>query len=171
MVSQDKRTLLVVFRRDLRVADNPIIHHIATSKELGYAYLLPVYVFPAHQTELSGFIQGGAENPHPEAKSRVGGYWRCGPHRATFIGQAVWDVKESLEALGSGLVIRVGDIVGAVGDLVKGLQQNDHSVGAIWMTSHEGTEEHDDQKAVSSLCEETGAQFKIWTDEKYFIDE
>ncbi|KAK3940593.1 cryptochrome [Diplogelasinospora grovesii] len=164
-------TLIYVLRRDLRVSDNPILHHLATSSDHGFTHLLPVYVFPAQQIEVSGFIRDGGKSPYPEAKSRVGGYWRCGPHRARFIGEAVGDVKRSLASLGSGLVVRVGMPADVVGDLVEGLLEKQHGVGAVWMTDHEGFEEKQDEKAVASVCEKHGVGFKLWLDEKYFIDD
>ena len=163
--------LVYLLRRDLRVSDNPILDHIATSSGHGFTHLLPCYIFPAHQTEVSGFIKGDANNPYPEARSQVAGYWRCGPHRAEFIGQAVLDVKKSLQTLGNDLVIRVGMFGDAVQALVEGLKQNGHSVGAVWMVGHEGVEEARDEEAVASVCEKNGIGFKLWADEKYFIDE
>jgi len=163
--------LVYVLRQDLRVKDNPIFHHLATSEDHSFTHVLPVYVFLSQQTELSGFVQDGDTNPYPEARSQLGGYWRCGPHRARFIGQAVWDLKKSLEALGSGLCIRVGALEDALRGLIEGLVQNGQYVGAVWMTSHVGTEEERDEEAAASVCKETGAQFKLWVDEKYLIDE
>lgn len=165
-----EKTLVVVLRKDLRASDN-VIFHRAASADTEFASLLAVYVCPAQQMDLSGFVKNGEENPHAAPRSKVGGYPRCGPHRVKFIAQAVWDLKKSLEALGSNLVIRVGVIGDVVRDLTRGLEQNGHHVSAVWMTSHEGTEEKADEKAVTSLCEEIGAQCKIWEDEKYFIDE
>ncbi|KAK5653391.1 hypothetical protein OQA88_8876 [Cercophora sp. LCS_1] len=70
--------LVYVLRRDLRVADNPILHHLASNNH-GFTHILPIYVFQAHQVEVSGFLVNGAKSPYPEARSRVGRYWRCGP--------------------------------------------------------------------------------------------
>jgi deoxyribodipyrimidine photo-lyase len=79
-----KNTLVCVLRRDLRISDNPILDGVVTRKD-DFAYFLPLYIFPAEQIELSGFIQDkNAESPYPEARSQLGGFWRCGPHRAKF---------------------------------------------------------------------------------------
>ncbi|KAK0656296.1 DNA photolyase, FAD-binding/Cryptochrome [Cercophora newfieldiana] len=168
---ESAKALLVVLRKDLRVHDNVVFEQAASATGSEFNILVPLYVFSAQQMDLSGFVPGGAENPYPAPRSRVGRYPRCGRHRAEFIGSAVWDLKKSLEALESGLVIRVGIIADVVRDLAKGLEKNGHPVGAVWMTSHEGTEEKADEKAVASLCEGIGAQCKIWEDEKYFIDD
>lgn len=166
------RALIHVIRRDLRVGDNPIIHHLATHAGL-YDLYVPVYVFPSHQIELSGLIPDGSQNPFPPAKSALGRYWRTGPHRVRFIAEAVWHLKSKHESLGSGLVIRVGNIADAVRTLAQGLVDNGQKVdiGAIWMTGHEGSEEKADEKAVEALCGELDAEWKLWVDEKYLIDD
>src|SRR4051812_20077249 len=77
----DSKLLIYLMRRDLRVSDNPILHSLATEKDHGFTHLLPLYVFPAQQVEVSGFIHAeGKKSPYPEARSQVGGFWRCGPH-------------------------------------------------------------------------------------------
>jgi hypothetical protein len=93
-----KKLLVYLMRRDLRVCDNPILHHLGTAKEHGFTHLLPVYVFPAHQVEVSGFIDDpDLKSPYPEARSRIGKFWRCGPHRAKFLAQSVWGITTSPE--------------------------------------------------------------------------
>jgi deoxyribodipyrimidine photo-lyase len=165
------KTLIYLLRRDLRVSDNPILHSISQfskqSKE-PFTHLLPLYIFPSQQVEVSGFLsEDSSKSPFPEARSAVGGFWRCGPHRAKFLGESVWDVKEGLEGLGSGLVIRVG----RVGEVVKSLMEElDGDAGALWMTSEEGVEEKREEREVRAVMKGKGA-FKLWTDEKYFIDE
>lgn len=164
------KVLLYLARRDLRVSDNPILHHIATH-EGEFTHLLPVFVFHPRQIETSGLIEDGSKSPFPEAKSRVGGFWRCGPHRAKFIAEAVWSMKETLESINSGLLIRAGQPGDVTRGLIEGLGSTGLSVAAVWMTGDEGTEEKSDEKAVASVCKELGAAFKLWQDEKYFIDE
>lgn len=164
-------TLIYLIRKDLRVSDNPIFHHLATSTDHGFTHLLPVFVFPPHQIEVSGFIKDGSKSPFPEARSQVGKYWRCGPHRAKFIGESVWNLKTSLEYLESGLLLRVGLLGNVVQNLIDGLHQKQLKVGAVWATGLEGTEEKGDEEAVSTICEKEGVDFKLWVDEKYFIDD
>jgi deoxyribodipyrimidine photo-lyase len=164
-------TLLYLLRRDLRVADNPILHHLATTTDHGFTHFLPIYVFPAHQIEVSGLVRNGAKSPYPEARSQVGGYWRCGPHRVKFTAQSVWNLKESLHALGSGLILRAGMYADVIQHVIEGLAEKEQKVGAVWMVGEESVEEKRDEKAIAALCEKHGIEFKIWMDEKYFIDE
>ena len=79
------RVLVYLVRHDLRVSDNPILHQLASAHDHGFTHLLPIFHFEPHQMEVSGFLKEGKQSPYPEAKSRVGGFWRCGPHRARFI--------------------------------------------------------------------------------------
>lgn len=164
------KLLVYLLRRDLRVCDNPILHHLGTVKDHGFTHLLPIYIFPAHQIEVSGFIDNpDATSPYPEARSRIGKFWRCGPHRAKFLAQSVWDVKESLESMNSGLEIRVGKQSDFVKHLIENLK--DTTLGAVWMTKEDSSEEVVEQNEIASVCKANGVDFKLWVDEKYFIDE
>ncbi|KAK1775691.1 cryptochrome DASH [Copromyces sp. CBS 386.78] len=166
------KVVIYVLRRELRLSDNPIFHHLANpDSNHGFSHLLPVYVFPAQQIDLSGFVPEGSENPHPAPKSAVGGYARCGPYRAKFLAESVWDLKTSLQSNGSDLLVRVGTYKDAVKSLVEGLKAKECQVGAVWMTSHEGSEEKSDEKDVASFCASSGIDFKLWDDEKYFIND
>ena len=62
------------------------------------------------------------------------------------------------------------------GQVVAGLLQNfrkheDTEVYGIWMTSEEGVEEQREERDVRKTAEESGIDFRLWNDEKYFIDE
>lgn len=172
-----QRVLIYLLRRDLRLADNPVFHEIgklASQSHAPFTHVLPVYVFPAQQVEVSGFIRGDAKSPYPEAKSEVGKFWRCGPHRAKFLAEAVWELKTDLESKGSGLIVRAG----MVGDVIKDLlskyeeqKKDEISIAAVWMTDEEGVEEKREVQAVRKAVETSGLDFKLWVDEKYFIDE
>jgi deoxyribodipyrimidine photo-lyase len=170
------RVLIYLLRRDLRLADNPVFHEIfkvSHQSKAPYTHVLPLYVFAAQQIELSGFLSSSdLRSPYPEARSRHGGFWRCGPRRATFLSESVWDLKIALEGVGSGLIIRVG----SVGDVVKDLLEGFKAVGntevfGLWMTSEEGVEEKREEQEVRKVIEKDGKEFRLWVDEKYLIDE
>lgn len=165
------KLLVYLLRRDLRVSDNPILHHLATSSDHGFTHLLPVYVFPPHQIEVSGLLAEGKSSPYPPARSQVGKFWRCGPHRAKFIAESVWDVKNSFEGLDSALVLRAGSFPDVLKHIVDSLNEKQQNVGAVWMTDEKSDEEIQEQNAVSSFCSQKGIDFQIWEDEKYYIDE
>jgi deoxyribodipyrimidine photo-lyase len=92
--------------------------------------------------------------------------------RAKFLAESVWDLKSSLERVGSGLAIRVG----MVGQIATALLQHfkaieDVDVYGVWMTSEEAVEEKREECDVRRAVEEAGIDFRLWKDEKYLIDE
>lgn len=164
--------LLVYFlRRDLRVADNPILHHLSSASDHGFTHLLPIFVFPSQQIEVSGFLKEGEKSPYPPARGEVSKFWRCGPHRARFIAQAAWDVKNSLQELGSGLLIRAGSYHDVLKHVIDSYKDKQDKIGGVWMTEEKSHEEVQDEKSLSQLCSANDVEFKLWLDEKYLIDE
>ncbi|KAF9767748.1 hypothetical protein IL306_015037 [Fusarium sp. DS 682] len=164
------KLLVYLLRRDLRVTDNPVLHHLATSDH-GFTHLLPIYILPPHQIETSGFVAEGHKSPYPLAKSQVGRFWRCGPIRAKFQAESIWDMKQNLENISSGMLIRIGNFDRVLKHLIKSLHENHQSVDTVWMTEDVSKEEVDDQNAVASVCTENNITFKLWQDEKYYIDD
>jgi deoxyribodipyrimidine photo-lyase len=78
-------TTIYWFRNDLRLSDNPALLHASLTSDK----LLPVAVLPAEQETCWGF-------------ARVGG------HRRVFLAQAIDDLAQQLQALGSGLLVLQG---------------------------------------------------------------
>lgn len=169
------RVLVYLLRRDLRFADNPIFFEISKvfqQSQTTYTHLLPVYVFPAQQIEVSGFLNSDSDrSPFPEARSKVAGFWRCGPHRAKFLAESVWDLKQSLIDIGSGLEIRVGMVGQVVREILTASKNDNAEIAGVWMTREEGVEEKREEQDVRRAAEESGVAFKSWADEKYYIDE
>lgn len=169
------RILIYLLRRDLRLADNPVFHHLHKSQQQSHApftHVLPLYVFPAQQVEVGGFLASGSDkSPYPEARSEVGGFWRCGPHRATFVAESIWDLKKALEGVGSGLGIRVGMVGDVIKHLMDGFKESGAEVASVWMTGEEGIEEKREERDVKRVVEEQGKEFRLWLDEKYYVDE
>ncbi|KAJ3133991.1 hypothetical protein HDU90_005339 [Geranomyces variabilis] len=176
---QPQRILLYLLRRDLRLADNPIFAHV---KSAPFTHLLPVYIFPADQIEVSGFVASASASstaacsPYTEARSRIAGFWRCGIHRAKFLAQSVWELKQDLRTVNSDLHLRVGTIADAVRAILSGYESGSNDgaanyVAGVWMTAEEGTEERRQEHDVRRLCQEFKVGFKLWADEKYLIDD
>ena len=169
------RVLIYLLRRDLRLADNPILHEIAKiwqQSQHPYTHLLSLYVVPAQQIEVSGFLAtNGGRSPFPEARSNAAGFWRCGPLRAKFLAESVWNLRESMEKVGSGLDIRVGMLGQVLEDTLNKLKQNHAEIAGVWMTDEEGVEEKREEREVKKAAEAAGVEFKLWVDEKYYIDE
>ncbi|KAF3916877.1 Cryptochrome-1 [Dactylellina cionopaga] len=196
--SENKQKILIyIVRRELRLTDNPVLHHISETLSKGqtrFTHLLPVYVFPARQIEIGGFlskdldkttkIENGTsksptpvESPYPPARSVVGGFPRCGPHRAKFWAESVWDFKISLESVGSGLVIRVGRIddvlEGILNEFKKGQTTGNikREVVGVWITAEEGVAEKTDERNVFRVAGMKGVDVRIWKDEKFLVDD
>lgn len=201
--------LIYLFRRDLRIADNPILHEISkvygqwqkpsktkpppgaqdssADREAGvrlndsdarprsskpFTHLLPLYVFPAQQVEVSGFLDPDeTRSPYLEARSQVGGFWRCGPHRAKFLGETVWNLKDNLKKIDSDLVLRAGRAADVTKALLKEFKEKGTEVSAVWMTAEEGVEEKREEREIRRVVQDEGKSFKLWADEKYFVDE
>lgn len=169
------RILIYLLRRDLRFADNPILTEISKTfqqSQYPYTHLLPVYVFAAQQIETSGFLSSDTErSPYPEARSNAAGFWRCGPHRAKFLAESVWDLKRSMQGIASDVEVRVGMLGQVAKDLLEGFEKEKAEVVGVWMTEEEGVEEKREERDVRRVAEAAGKDFKLWTDEKYFMDE
>ncbi|KAM3416057.1 Cryptochrome DASH [Cercospora zeina] len=171
-----QRVLVYLLRRDLRLADNPVFHEIAklnAQSQKPFTHVLPVFVYPAEQIEVSGFLASEHEkSPYREARSRVGNFWRCGSHRVKFLAESVWDLKRDLQKAQSDLIIRVGSVKDAVSSILDGYRGKEGTeLHGLWMTSEEGWEEKNEEEAVKSLMEKDGKEFKLWVDEKYYIDD
>ncbi|KAI0423887.1 cryptochrome [Xylaria sp. FL1042] len=168
---QEANTVIYLVRHDMRVADNPILDRLASSVDHHFTHLLPLHIIPPHQIEVSGFLKNGTDSPFPEARSEVAHFWRCGPHRARFTAQSLWNLKENLVKLGNDLIIRVGRLDDTLKGLVEGLREHQIKVTAVWMIAEEGYEEERDQKNVAAACSSLGIDFEVCVDEKYFIDD
>ncbi len=86
---------VVLFTRDLRVHDNPVLWHAIAAHER----IVPMFV-------LDAAIQSGGFNH---------------PNRAAFLVDALHDLDTALRDRGAGLVIRRGDVVGEVAALARGV--------------------------------------------------
>lgn len=171
-MGKSKDTLIYLLRHDLRVADNPIFHSLVSKDKHSFAHVLPLYIFNKQQIDLSGFVPSGkeSENPYPAPLSEVGKFPRCGPHRVKFLTETVWDLKEELRKVGSDLCIRVGSTEDVMRELIGKLKASAQNL-TVWMVGEEGTEESDEEQTVRDVCIDKDVEFKLWNDEKYFIDE
>jgi len=133
----DWTILIILLWRDLRISDNPNLNALRNQKDHGFTQLLPLYILSAQQIELSGFIEDDdTKSPDPEARSRLGGFWRCRPHRAEFLAESIQDLKSSLEKIGSGLCIRVGTVSEVITNILE--FDSGKTIGAVWMIREEG---------------------------------
>ncbi len=164
--------LVYLLRRDLRIGDNPILHELSKRGNSAATHLLPIYVFSAQQVEVSGFLAPGqTRSPYPEARSPVGHFWRCGPHRARFLAESVFALRTALERSGSGLVVRVGLLGDVTKSVLEGLKDRGSDLAGVWMTADEASEEKDEERDVRAAATAAGTELRLFADEKYLVDE
>lgn len=167
------RIVVYFLRRDLRIADNAILHVLSVARDYhGYTYLLPVYVLPPDQVEISGLLKDGKTSPYPQARANVSKYWKCGIHRVKFLAESVWDLKENLEYLESGLIIRAGRFQDVLRNIVVHYAGHKESpqVAAVWMTKGSSLEEVREEQEISSACFDLGVKYVPFRDRRAFID-
>ena len=143
-----KEVFVYVLRRDLRVADNPVFRTLSSLSGSKDAYLIPLYVFNPTQYELSGLVKEGQTSPYPEARSRLGSFWRCGPHRIKFLAESLHDIQHSLRQKGSDLIIRAGRTDEVVSNLLQVLTKEGMAVKGVWLTKDFATEEQAEERAI-----------------------
>ncbi|KAJ0871221.1 putative (6-4)DNA photolyase [Helianthus annuus] len=93
-----RRTSIVWFRNDLRVHDNESLSSANTES----SSVLPVYIF----------------DPRDYGKSSSG-FDKTGPYRASFLLESVSTLRQSLQARGSDLIVRIGRPETVIAELVK----------------------------------------------------
>lgn len=93
-----ERTILVWFRKDLRIHDNEILTEAASKGK----YIVPVFFFDPREFEMTSF------------QTR-----KTGVIRARFLIECVADLQSSLKKLGADLIIRLGKPEDILPDLVK----------------------------------------------------
>ncbi|KAF2749211.1 Cryptochrome/photolyase FAD-binding domain-containing protein [Sporormia fimetaria CBS 119925] len=141
-----------------------------------FTHFLPIYVSSPDEFDVSYFPRSAAEAPYPPAKAVDKRFWKTGPHRAQFIAEGVWELQQSMLAIGSGLAIRVGNAIDVVKDILDWYPANplfnaENKVVSIWMTDENSVESVRDQNGVRALAEARGIEFKLWYDQTYFVDE
>lgn len=141
-----RRPGVVWFRSDLRLDDNEALNR-ATAE---CSSVLPVYCF----------------DPRDYTRSPQG-YDRTGPYRATFLLQAVEDLRERLKAAGSDLVIRIGRPEEVIAELAR-------RVGAAGVYCHAEVtyEEQQVEKRVTEAVRAAGAQLhSFWTNTLHSMED
>jgi deoxyribodipyrimidine photo-lyase len=123
--------------------------------------------------ELSGLVKDGKTSPYPSAVNQLSQTWKCGSLRAKFLAESLWDLKESLESLGSGLVIRAGTFDGVLNSIIQhyAADQDGPKVKAVWMTEDVSADQRKEQELVSSICLGLDIKFSLYLDQKYFLHE
>ena len=139
-------TLLVWFRNDLRVRDNEILHEATQRADR----VLPLYCF----------------DPRHFAKTRWG-FDKTGPFRTQFLVESVADLRHSLQARGTDLIVREGTPETIIPKLVRA-----YDVDGVYVHKEVGTEEEAVETAVEEALDATGAIMQYrWGKTLYHADD
>jgi deoxyribodipyrimidine photo-lyase len=141
-----ENTVLVWLRNDLRLHDNEALYKAAvrTKNVVPFVCIDPRLFAPTHL-----------------------GFTKTGARRAQFLLEAITDLRQRLQSIGSNLVVRVGHPAEVVAELQS-------ATGATLLyTSQEVTsEEIADEVAVESVLQQHGARmFTFWQSTLYHVDD
>ncbi len=164
-------TLLYMCRRDLRVEDNAALvwaNDYASRNRI--KHFVPLYIFDARQMEVSGIMSKHVGGRLPPAKHHMSGYWRCGPHRARFIAESVFDFRDGLRALRSDLSIHAGTPLRVIPHIMSVLHAKEVPVRAIVMSQEVDLEALDDEAALVDFCKARGVHLEILNNDRTLID-
>ncbi|KAL8143053.1 hypothetical protein V2J09_016085 [Rumex salicifolius] len=141
-----RRSTIVWFRSDLRVHDNECLNS-ASNESMS---VLPVYCF----------------DPRDYGKSSSG-FDKTGPNRASFLIEAVADLRKSLQARGSDLVVRIGKPETVLVELAK-------SIGADAVYAHRevSKEEVKSELKIENAMKDEGIEVKyFWGSTLYHMED
>ncbi len=96
-------TILIWYRNDLRIHDSPTIYHAGQQN----AQIIPFYCFDIRQFATTSF-----------------GFPKTGKFRAQFLLESVANLRNSLQQLGSNLIVRIGIPETIIPDLASSLNCN-----------------------------------------------
>jgi len=130
-------TALLWFRSDLRLHDNAALVRAADADRL-----LAVHVFDPRWFGTAEF--GG---------SRSFRYGKTGGHRTRFLRQSVGDLRSSLRARGSDLIVRHGDSAAELAGLA-----DEHGADAAYFHTYPTSEEEAIEAAVTEALESRGVE-------------
>lgn len=150
-------TVIIWFRNDLRLKDNPIVYESAELAKKTGVTVAPCYVID------NRFL----------AQHSTWGTPKCGPFRAAFLLQSIMDLKKQLNAIGSDLIIRVGKPEVEIPKLIQSLHSSSSSatiLAASEVTSEEIAVEQNLNIALKSLSPDTKLKL-MWSNTLYHKDD
>lgn len=138
------------FRNDLRLLDNPALHHTVHLSSSANGILLPIFIFDNSRVYGSN------------VKSKLNSSRKCGPRRAQFILEAVADLRHNLERCGSGLIVKVGKPETILGEIARQMNITSSVVDINTVCQAEiCSEELSINEAVTSHLHSQGIQFNL----------
>ncbi|TKA56388.1 hypothetical protein B0A53_01958 [Rhodotorula sp. CCFEE 5036] len=155
-----RKVVLTLHRNDLRLRDNELLHAAHDQAHKDVTHVLPLYVFDERFIELSGLP--GYERQGPEARTRLGKFWRTGAFRARFLVEGVFDMRDSLRKHGSDLLLRFGKMEEVTRDVVRALRDNGDEVLEVFLQSEFYTEELAIERKLRESLKELGVNLRMF---------
>lgn len=147
MSSDTRSTLIYWFRNDLRLHDNAGLQQACTEADV----VIPVYIF-----DLRSFDE------LPDIKVP-----KAGIHRTRFLLESLQDLRQSLRAQGSDLLIRTGNPADVLAELVS-----QHNAKAVYAGQEATPEETQLEVSVRQRLEPAQAELKlVWMLSLYHPDD
>lgn len=140
------KTSIVWFRNDLRLRDNATLTEAITHSD----QIIPVYVFdPSRWRNLDL------------------GFQKTGPFQTEFLLESVQCLKENLQEAGSDLLIKTGDPVKIISELVR-----EYEVDAVYASKEATWEEIKQEKELQKELESEAVDLQlIWQSTLFHVDD
>ncbi|MGB5596038.1 MAG: DASH family cryptochrome [Crocosphaera sp.] len=140
-----KKNILIWYRNDLRIHDHEALHEAINQKSL----IIPFYCFDLRQFEKTSF-----------------GFPKTGNLRGKFLLESVDNLRNSLQNIGSNLIIRIGYPEKIIPQLVKEL-----SIDAVYFHEEVTSEEIQVEKAMKKALSTLNVELKgFWVSTLYHRD-
>eukprot|EP00747_Dinoflagellata_sp_TGD_P171606 gnl/TRDRNA2_/TRDRNA2_206090_c0_seq1.p1 gnl/TRDRNA2_/TRDRNA2_206090_c0~~gnl/TRDRNA2_/TRDRNA2_206090_c0_seq1.p1 ORF type:complete len:544 (+),score=62.40 gnl/TRDRNA2_/TRDRNA2_206090_c0_seq1:67-1632(+) len=147
-----RHTVILWFRNDLRIRDNPLLHHklLATA-----SHLIPVYFLdPRHF--------GSNADVHPHWLGQASTFSKTGVLRARFLLESLSDLQQSFRKLGSDLLVVNGEPEKQMLTLLENLSSQDRCASVL-CEHNVGSEEATVESAVAEALRASNVELKtLW---------
>ena len=146
-----KRTIIYLLRNDLRIHDNECLQWAHRNGD----HIIPLYCF----------------DPDHYKSTHQYGFPKTGQHRAKFLVECVTDLRNSIQKLGSNLIVRQEHPTAAVDSLVK-LCKPVAPVLSLVLQKEVTKEETDVEEELKNLCTRLGIEMKsFWGSTLYHLQD
>jgi deoxyribodipyrimidine photo-lyase len=128
-----RNILIHLHKNDLRIHDSPILSLAHSSRHKTVTHILPIYVFDERYINLQCVPSFQCDPRIGPPKSRLGKFWRTGRHRARFMVESVFDLKQRYKEKGADLVLACGKPEHVVANITKAILDQGDRVEGVWM--------------------------------------
>ena len=149
---QGKKTVLYLFRNDLRVHDNQCLNWAHQNGD----HIIPLYCFqPEHFATTHNF-----------------NFRRCGKQRAKFLVESVTDLRSNLKKLGSNLVVRRESPISAVSDLIELCSSGNAPIHSVVYHREVTKEETEQEDELVKICRQRNIHVEpFWGSTLFHVDD